>query len=357
MQITAAIAAFLQTIEHEYGYSSQTVRAYRNDLEAFSCFALAAGRKTVIEIDLELLRDWLWQKQNVGAASGIQNKSSAQTAQREQSVPVKSSTIARNIATLKSFGKWLENQDLVAANPASRLKIPKKPQKLPRIVSEAQLDSVLKAAADRALSGDVIAIRDYAILELLYATGMRVGELCGVRIQDINVAAQQLKVLGKGGKERIVVYGAPAAAALKSYLVSARPTLLARAVAKKPAGDDVAVETDIETDSVSHAIKGISGVVSADTENRLFLGARGGKLNQSVVYNLVAHYLRGQRSAISAGAHALRHSAATHLLDGGAEIRVVQEMLGHSSLESTQVYTHVSTERLATAFKQAHPRA
>lgn len=319
MLIATAIERFLQTLMHEYGYSAQTLRAYRNDLKALQKFCDSQKLTQVTELTLQVLRDWLWQKQFGSGAASAAAGGSTKTAP-------KATTIARNIATVKSFGKWLESQDLVAANPAARLKTPRQAKPLPRVVKPTQMQQLLAATAAAATPDDPLAVRDAAILELLYATGMRVSELCGITLQELDLLEHKVAVTGKGNKQRVLYFGAPAAAALQKYLSDARAKLLPQSP-HKPA------------------------------VSQLFLGARGGKLAPSVVYKLTSQRLGKAGGAGPSGPHTLRHTAATHLLEGGADVRVVQEMLGHQNLESTQRYTHVSPARLAAAFKQAHPRA
>lgn len=306
MQVTSAIDAFLEAVRFEYGYSEHTVRAYRRDLHDFARFA---GRgdpdtATIADCDLELMRNWLWDRQQRGLAP---------------------STLARNVATLKSFGGWLELRRLVPGNPASRLRTPKAPRELPRVLADEQMARILDRAARRAEDGDPGRIRDLAVLELLYATALRVSELCALTRTGLDRRERTVRVLGKGGKERVVPLGAPAARAVERYLDAARPALATRS----------------------------EGAERAE----LFLGSRGGPLRPNAVYRLVSHELESEPGGGPRGPHALRHTAATHLLNGGADLRVVQEMLGHSSLSSTQVYTHVSAERLAESYRQAHPRA
>jgi integrase/recombinase XerC len=318
MQLTAAIDSFLDAVRFEYGYSEHTVRAYRRDLHDFALFAdrstadaaettttaETAVVATIADCDLELMRGWLWDRQQRGLAP---------------------STLARNVATLKSFGGWLELRRLVPGNPASRLRSPKAPRELPRVLADEQMARILDRAARRAESGDPAQLRDHAVLELLYATALRVSELCTLPVTGLDRRERTVRVFGKGGKERVVPLGAPEARALERYLDAARPALAARA--ERPDG------------------------------TALFLGNRGGPLRPNTVYRLVSHELEREPGGGPRGPHTFRHTAATHLLNGGADLRVVQEMLGHSSLSSTQVYTHVSTERLAENYRQAHPRA
>lgn len=316
MRLDEAIAGFLATVEFEYGYSPLTVKGYGRDLRDLAAFVVsdepggADGGVDVEVIDLELLRAWLWQRQQRGLAA---------------------STLARSVATVKSFGKWLEQRRIVPSNPASRLQSPKRGRSLPRVLSEDQLQQILDRAAARAETGDPVELRDHAILELLYATALRVSELCGLTLGGLDLRERTAQVLGKGGKERVVPLGAPAVRALERYLDRARPRLADRGSAAKSEGGAA------------------SGTV--------FLDGRGGPLASHSVYRLVSRELAQEPGSGPRGPHVLRHSAATHLLNGGADLRVVQEMLGHASLGSTQIYTHVSTERLAETYRQAHPRA
>lgn len=304
MELAAAIEGFIAAVRLEYGYSEHTVRAYERDLRSFCDFAEQSGATALAACDLELMRGWLWQRQQHGLAP---------------------STLARNVATLKSFGSWLERRRLVPGSPASRLRAPKSRRELPRVLADEQITRILDRAARLAESGDPDQLRNRAVLELLYASALRVSELCALDLDGIDQRERTVRVLGKGGKERVVPLGGPAASALGAYLEAGRPALALRA--EQP---DAAA---------------------------CFLGRRGARLGTNAVYRLVARELEREPGGGPRGPHTLRHTAATHLLNGGADLRVVQEMLGHASLASTQVYTHVSTERLAESYRQAHPRA
>lgn len=324
MRLGEAIEGFLRTARFEYGYSPHTIKAYRGDLRSLAEFVEAEtpggepGDTDVSVLDLELLRAWLWDRQQRGYAQG---------------------TIARGVATVKSFGSWLEQRRILPGSPASRLQTPKKSRTLPRVLSEQQLDRILDRAAHRAAGGDPVAVRDRAVLELLYATALRVSELCTLPLAGLDLAARTVRVTGKGDKQRIVPFGAPAARALVDYLERGRPLLWE------------AGEAANEAASRGIASKGMR------VAEPFFLGNQGGGLTESAVYRLVSRELEQEPGSGPRGPHTFRHSAATHLLNGGADLRVVQEMLGHASLGSTQVYTHVSTERLAQTYRQAHPRA
>ena len=300
---------FLAATRHEYGYSEHTLRAYSRDLESLHAFA--GDRSTdsapvaLEALTLDLLRDWLWTEQQRGLAP---------------------TTIARRVATAKSFGKWLEHRGLVPGNPASRLRAPQAPRTLPRVLGSEQITRIMERAAQRAEHGTPQQIRDRAILELLYATALRVSELCTLRLTGLDRLERTVRVRGKGNRERVVPFGAPAAHAIDDYLERGRPAIIA------------------ESDGTTEAAE-------------VFLGSDGLPLTTQAVYRLVARELAQEPGGGPRGPHTFRHTAATHLLDGGADLRVVQELLGHASLSSTQVYTHVSTERLAESYRQAHPRA
>jgi integrase/recombinase XerC len=302
MQWDAAIAGYARHLASDRGFSEHTIRAYRGDLVDLAEFAEITGAEDVTAIDLELLRDWLWR----GSGSGLA-----------------ASTLGRHAAAARGFTKWLVASGALAADPGARLKAPRPDQHLPRVLTRSQMDGIFDALAALAATGDPVAIRDRAIVELLYASAIRVSELAGLRLGDLDRARLTLRVLGKGNKERIVPYGIPAARALDEYVAGARSHLLA--------------------DNVD--------------AGRVFLGARGGPITTRTVYELVASLLRELPGSGPSGPHALRHTAATHLLDGGADLRAVQELLGHASLSTTQIYTHVSAERLKQSYATAHPRA
>ncbi|HWH27322.1 MAG TPA: tyrosine recombinase XerC [Pseudolysinimonas sp.] len=297
-----AITAYMRHLDSDRGFSDHTLRAYRGDLDDLARFAEQTGAETTEQIDLELLRDWLWRASGAGLAK---------------------STLGRRAAAVRGFTSWLVRVGAADADAGARLVAPRPDQHLPRVLTRSQIDGVLAGLSDRAATDDPIARRDLAIVELLYASAIRVSELVGLREGDVDRSQLTLRVHGKGDKERVVPFGVPAARALESYL-TARPAL-------------VAARTD-------------------DT-GMLFVGARGGAISSRTVYHLVAGLLQDLPGTGPSGPHALRHTAATHLLDGGADLRAVQEILGHASLATTQIYTHVSAERLAESYRMAHPRA
>lgn len=335
MGLDEAIERFLSSLDHERGYSPHTVRAYRRDLrhlathaemaatpESAGQVADGAAGMPVSALTLDLLRDWLWQQHESGLAP---------------------STIARSVASVKSFGSWLEHRRLVPGNPAARLRAPKHSSALPRVLTGAQMERLLERARRLADQPDARALRDWAILELLYATGVRVSELCGLTLERLDLHQRTIRVLGKGGAERVVPFGAPAAHALAEYLERGRPVLRSAAA---PTNQGKNVSAGQTTRNGAQTMQPV-----------LFLNASGNPLGTRSVYRLVSHALHDEPGTGPRGPHTLRHTAATHLLDGGADLRVVQEVLGHASLGSTQIYTQVSAERLANVYLQAHPRA
>ncbi len=234
-----------------------------------------------------------------------------------------SATLAKKIATLRSFFRFLHRRGVIATSPAATLRAPKTPRPLPRFLTVDEAKRVVEAPAEDDARDPRLAARDAAMLELLYGAGMRVSELAGLRIGDVDLEARTARVLGKGRKERLVPFGAPAVRALRAWLDS-RPALVS---------------------------------ARTDPADALFLGARGTHLRVRQVQNVVRRY-----GALGAGRgdlhpHALRHSCATHLLDAGADLRGIQEMLGHASLGTTQRYTHVSIDRLMAVYDKAHPLA
>lgn len=301
MRIDDAAAAYTAHLRDVRRLSPATVRAYRSDL---ADFAGSVEIDTMADVELEHLREWLWNATKRGDAR---------------------STIARRTAAARGFFGWALEQGAITADPSLRLVAPKRGRTLPAVAQADALGQLLDQLGAGARSGDPLALRDHAVLELLYGTGVRVSELCGLDLDDADRERRTLRVTGKGSKERVVPFGGAAGRALEAYLVRGRPGLLARR-------DDQAGE---------HAI---------------FLGARGGRLGPRAAYDIVARTL-GPVARATVGPHALRHSAATHLLDGGADLRSVQELLGHASLGTTQIYTHVSSERLAASYRLAHPRA
>lgn len=298
MRLSDAADAYARELSDVRRLSPATVRAYSADLRDLLA---VIGDRELADVDLEHLREWLWVATRRGDAR---------------------STLARRTAAVRGFFAWARQTERIGADPSLRLAAPRRGRPLPKVATAPAMAAVLRDAEVRADGGDALALRDAALVELLYASALRVSELCGADVDDIDRDRRTVRVVGKGRKERVVPYGSPAAHALDAYLARGRPELAARG----------------------------SGTPA------LFVGARGARLGARSAYDVVARVVApavGQ----SVGPHTLRHSAATHLLDGGADLRTVQEMLGHASLGTTQIYTHVSAERLAAAYRLAHPRA
>jgi integrase/recombinase XerC len=295
------LSAFETHLVVERGRSVHTVRAYLGDLRSLETALQGLGLDDLTEVRLGDLRAWLGAQAEQGVAR---------------------STVSRRAAAAKTFFQWAERRGLVAQDPALRLTAPGKDRHLPGVLAQPQATALMDLAALAGDDDDPVHLRDRAMVELLYASGIRVGELTGLDIDDVDRTQRSARVLGKGGKQRVVPFGIPAARALEVYLARGRPHL-----------------------------------VHADSGPALFLGRRGRRVDQRQVRSVVHTLLSHLPDAPDLGPHGLRHSAATHLLDGGADIRTVQEVLGHASLATTQIYTHVSTERLRNAYRQAHPRA
>lgn len=304
----AIIDEYESYLRLECGHSDHTVRAYLGDIRSLISFAGARGVAPTA-IDLGQLRAWLAAHSKAGAAR---------------------TTIARQASSAKRFTAWATREGILAVDPGTRLQAPRAHRTLPGVLSTEQAQAAMQPApadgsqnqSDPADPADPIGQRNRLIVELLYATGIRVGELCGLDIGDVDTGRNVVRVIGKGDKERTVPFGAPAAAALETWLRTGRPAL-----AQPKAG------------------------------NALLVGAKGGRLDQRMARTVVHQILRSLPDTPDLGPHGLRHSAATHLLEGGADLRVVQELLGHASLATTQLYTHVSVERLRKVHDQAHPRA
>ena len=331
--LDAALAAFRRHLDAERALSRHTVRAYHGDIQALLDYAWAnAGVDDPAGLDVSILRGWLASQHQAGAARA---------------------TLARRGAAARAFTSFAHRQGWLAADPGPQLGTPKAHRVLPQVLRREEMNSVLADCEDRALrdlaagqrAAAAVAMRDAAVLELLYASAIRVSELCELDAGGLDVGRRTVRVLGKGRKERVVPVGVPAMRAVARWEELGRPVL-----------------------------------ANSRSGTALFLGARGGRLDPRTARRIVHARLRdanlagsaglltgeaadgdqvalGGQAVRDAGPHAIRHTAATHLLEGGADLRSVQEMLGHSSPATTQIYTHVSAERLKASYRQAHPRA
>ncbi len=294
--------AFLKYLESERNLSVHTIRAYLGDLDSFFDHLEKLEVTDFSKLELSHIRSWLANQQVKGGAR---------------------TTLSRRAVSIRLFTKWATKQGYLAKDVGATLATPKGARTLPDVLNVADAGLAMDALATRVAEEDgPFSKRDCAMVEVLYASGARVSELCGLDLEDIDYERNTIRVIGKGNKERTIPLGNPAMRALDVWLKEGRPTL---------AGEK--------------------------SDRAVFLGARGKRIDQRTVRTVVYHALEALEGAVKLGPHALRHSAATHLLEGGADLRTVQEILGHASLATTQIYTHVSTERLQKAFKQAHPRA
>ncbi|HEY2504856.1 MAG TPA: tyrosine recombinase XerC [Mycobacterium sp.] len=296
----AILEEFDEYLGLQCGRSAHTRRAYLGDLR--SLFGFLDGRGIGLDgMSLPVLRTWLAAAASAGAAR---------------------TTLARRTSAVKAFTAWAMRRGLLTTDPAARLQVPKAHRILPAVLRQDQALNAMAAAKSAAEQGDPLALRDRLIVEMLYATGIRVSELCGLDVDDVDTRHRLVRVLGKGNKQRTVPFGVPAADALRAWLTDGRPAL-----------------------------------VTAESGPALLLGARGRRLDVRQARTVVHQTVSAVNGAPDMGPHGLRHSAATHLLEGGADLRVVQELLGHSSLATTQLYTHVAVSRLRAVHDQAHPRA
>ncbi len=299
--LAGPLADYERHLRVERDLSAHSVRAYGSDIGNLLEHVHRLGFADAAEIDLRALRSWLAKQQTLGRSR---------------------TTLARRATAARVFTAWLHRTGRASQDAGAGLGSPKAHRTLPPVLRTDEARDLIAAATELAGDGSATGLRDVAVLELLYATGIRVGELVGLDLADVDEERRVVRVLGKGRKERSVPFGQPAARALRDWVGGGRP-----------------------------------GLVSERSGSALFLGARGGRLDQRAVRALVHRRVADVPGAPDIGPHGLRHTAATHLLEGGADLRSVQELLGHASLATTQLYTHVTTDRLRRAYQQAHPRA
>ncbi|WCN82814.1 tyrosine recombinase XerC [Micromonospora sp. LH3U1] len=312
-----AVDDFAEHLSRVRNRSAHTVRAYVTDLVSLLDHAVRMGCVDLPDLDLSVLRSWLARQRTTGAAR---------------------TSLARRAASARAFSAWAHRAGLLPADVGAALASPRAHRELPSVLRADQAAALVEAPARQAPTAEsppagpgsnateeatteAVPLRDRVLLELLYATGVRVSEACGLDVGDVDHGRRVIRVFGKGGRERSVPYGVPAQRALDDWLRRGRPAM-----------------------------------VGARSGDALLLGTRGGRLNPTTARQIVGAYAEAA-GLPRTSPHGLRHSAATHLLEGGADLRAVQELLGHSSLASTQIYTHVSVERLRAAYRQAHPRA
>jgi integrase/recombinase XerC len=294
------IAKYEEHLVHVRNLADNSIIGYVSDLKSFLAHIEKLGISEFSELKLTHIRSWLANLQATGATRA---------------------TLARRIVSMRAFTYWAASQGWITEDIGAQLAIPKPHKTLPDVLNLAQTETVLAAIAAKAGEDPTpLNIRDLAMIEVLYASGIRVSELCGLNFVDFDTSRNTLQVIGKGNKQRVVPIGIPAVKALENWLKVGRPEL-----------------------------------ANKDSENAIFIGSRGKRIDQRTVREVVYDAMAAIGSHMSP--HGLRHTAATHLLEGGADLRTVQEILGHASLATTQIYTHVSPKRLQTAYQQAHPRA
>lgn len=296
--LATGLTAFERHLRSERGLSPHSVRAYRSDVAGLLKVASRSGVREFADLDLTVLRSWLAQGHSMGKAR---------------------TTVARRAASARAFTAFLVRRGDLAVDPGALLGTPRGSRRLPDVLRQEEAVRLLTVAA---IEEDPVGWRDRAVLEMLYATGMRVSELCALDLTDVDLERRVVRALGKGAKERSIPFGVPAGRAARQWEDAGRPDLLT--AASGPA---------------------------------YFLGERGRRIDPRTVRRLVHRRLALVPGAPDLGPHGLRHSAATHLVEGGADLRSVQELLGHATLSTTQIYTHVSVERLRATYDQAHPRA
>lgn len=282
------------------GFSPNTVKAYISDISDLLGYMQAKQQLNVQDIDLELIRDWLWRASEKGLAK---------------------TTLARKSAAARAFTAWLFRKGKLDLDPGLKLRSPKASRTLPKVLSREAMSEIFQLLEPLATPSNPTGISDLLMVEILYGSGIRVSELVGLNMTDVDYGRKILRVTGKGNKQRMVPYSDPSSDALASWIRYGRAQF-----------------------------------VNETSGSALLINSRGKRIGVRQVYALVANLLSETAVGV-AGPHTLRHSAATHLLDGGADLRAVQELLGHSSLATTQIYTHVSVDRLKQGYLKAHPRA
>ncbi len=307
-ELSRALAAFERHLSAERGMSPHTVRAYLGDVGSLLRHAAQDGCAEPGDLDIQVLRGWLGAQHRSGQAR---------------------SSIARRAAAARAFTGFAHRRGWLDGDPGRLLGTLKASRTLPHVLAQDQMAAVLNQPATSPAGASqeervraAVGSRDTAIMELLYATAIRVSELCGLDLGDLDEGRRTVRVLGKRARERVVPVGIPAVRAVNAWLAGGRGVL-----------------------------------ASQHSGTAFFLGARGGRIDPRTARRVVHQRIAAGGAVPDTGPHGLRHSAATHLLEGGADLRSVQEMLGHASLATTQIYTHVSVERLLAAYRQAHPRA
>jgi integrase/recombinase XerC len=307
VEVPGDVTEYLRHLAKERDVSPHTVSAYRRDLHDFVEY-LSAYYGT---------EGWSWEGVDRLAMRGFL----AHLARRG----VSKRTMARTLSGVRSFYRWMHRNEMVESNPARAVGAPKQEKHLPGYLDRAQIDLLFQMAETRAMEGKFVDVRNLAILELFYSTGMRLSELQGLSRGDLDVVSQQVKVRGKGRKERIIPIGDHAVLALRNY---------------ESKRDEVLRQVGMKAERSAY-----------------FLSRTGKRIGVRMVQKLVSEFLEQIDEDAGLSVHSMRHTFATHLLDNGADLRAVQELLGHASISTTQIYTHTSVERLKQVYQNAHPRA
>lgn len=300
--------AFLTHLTVERGRSPRTISAYRHDLLVLCGFLERRGTGC-LQADRDDLRAYSSRLADRGLAS---------------------STRARMLVSVRGLYRFLATEEILESDPALHLETPRRPDSLPKALDRDQVESILDAVGEAACKGEPAVMRDRALLEFLYGTGARVSEACGLGFGDLDMDASLVRLLGKRDKERIVPIGVPARHALSDYLDQGRPAIL-------------------ESASGSRSVR--------DSADAVFLGVRGRRMSRQGVWEAIRRWANRCGIPSDVSPHVMRHSCATHLLEGGADIRIVAELLGHASVSTTQIYTRVANDLLFDAYARAHPRA
>ena len=309
--LPAEIDEFLVHLKKERDLSANTLLAYTRDLGEFSTWlAVAHG-----------INGWEWNTLNRTEIRGFMAHLTRRGLAKR--------SIARSLSAIRSFYRWMHRDERVDVNPARAVGSPRLPRTLPSYLDQHQAETLMELAITRSHSGEFTDVRNLAIIELLYSCGLRLSELRGIDLGDLDLVSQQVKVRGKGRKERIVPVGDHAQRALRNYLVK-RDALLGK----------------VGTNPTTKLSRGA-----------VFLSQRGSRMSARAVQHAVVGLLSAVDEGAGLSTHSMRHTFATHMVDGGADLRAVQELLGHASISTTQIYTHTSVERLKKVYRQAHPRA
>jgi len=297
-----ALTRYERHLRTERGLSEHTIRAYCGDVVSLlGQWYDPDETRDLAELDVTALRGWLAKQQHDGTSRA---------------------TVSRRAAAARVFTEWAHQHGILSSDPGSRLASPRPQRALPSVLRAEEAGEMLRVSEIGAAERDPVALRDHAVLELLYATGVRVAELCAVDVQDVDFDRHVLRVLGKGNRQRMVPFGVPAATAVAAWLEYGR-----------------------------------SSLATTEAGQALFVGVRGRRLGERAVRKVVHEAVSAVPGAVDTGPHGVRHSTATHLLEGGADLRSVQEQLGHATLATTQLYTHVTVERLRAIHDRTHPRA